>query len=97
MQREKAVVYARIHLSNGRQDLLETALCCFPGSVQVNRVTMHNAPCNQNSVTADVIYGPVWGGWQSDISKHAKTAMARAGTSAQLSITNYRRVVVDTR
>jgi hypothetical protein len=51
-------------------------------TVRTNNVTFITGVANQNMLAFDFSYGPVAGGWRSDVTAKVKAALKKAGSHA---------------
>jgi len=97
MQKTKGLLTAEVQIQGGKLELLKQIESFLPGTITVRKKTIIPGPNNQNTISMDVEYGPVWGGWASDIRSHFTRAAIKSGTKATVMISRVKRTVVETR
>lgn len=94
---EYAIVEGEVHASQARLDKLRELFADL--SPKVNQFGRHFTKGRNNCDHAivQVSYGPVLGGWPSDVRKKLREAAVRVDTNAQFDLTGLRRTVVSRR
>lgn len=94
MQKTKGLLAAQVTLNGGRAEKLRSITANLPDTVEVFNETFVEGPNNQNCLVFNIAYGPVWGGWASDIKSHFSRTAIKVGTKANVEVTRIKRVVV---
>lgn len=97
MQTQRATITATVHIPSIRADKAELIAGYLPKSVKVKDLQVLPVKNHQNEATYRITYGPVWGGWRSDVVKAFNRAARKAGTSGSPAITTFKRDVIDRR
>lgn len=97
MQKTKGFLTASVQVQGGKIDLLQEIASYLPDTIAISSTTLIPGPHNQNSILYELTYGPVWGGWGSDIKSHFTRAAFKAGTKATVIVLRFKREIVETR
>lgn len=96
-QKTRGLITATVEIQNGKIELLEKAVEHLAKQRSTNVIShkvVNIGKANQNSVIVHLQYGPVWGGWESDVRKHVTNAAVKAGTKATVTVKKLKRDIV---
>jgi hypothetical protein len=91
MQKTKGLVTCRVRLRNIKQSKIVDFLSSISPTLRHKNHSVTPGINHLNTLEFDVEYGPVAGGWESDVRKKLQTAARNAGTAAEIEFINYRR------
>lgn len=91
VQKTIGTVTGRITVPNIKQSKIDETIKILRRTVDVSNITVIPAKANMNTLVFDVKYGPVAGGWQSDVVRYVRNALVKSGSTAVASMSNYRR------
>ena len=91
MKKKRAIVKCQILVSNIKNQNAAEFMKCLSPTLQVNNISWHPGPNHKNKLMFDAQYGPVIGGWQSDVIAKVKRGLEKAGSTAGVQVLSYQR------
>ena len=100
MQPTKGKVTGQVRIWGAREAKLKEILALFKRcavKIVSPQPTISLGTSNRHEMTMNVEYGPVWGGWESDVRKRVIRLIEKSGSTAKFDFVNLRRDIVETR
>lgn len=95
MKKKRAIVKCQVMVSNIKQQNAASFMTDLTPTLRVNNLSWIPGSHHKNKLVFDAEYGPVTGGWQSDVIAKVKRGLAKAGSTAGVQILSYNRQVIE--